>query len=71
MVRRMIASHRNVPHDLGVIGVDNSRVGGLSEPTLTSVNIDVSFSAHEIVNALLHGTDRLPSDPMSAVRASI
>ena len=62
---------RDVPGDVGVIGVDNTIASGVSEPTLTTVDIDVRFSTHEIVRALLHGPEILPTDAFNAVRSLV
>ena len=60
---------RDVPDDIGIIGVDNTIASGVSEPTLTTVNLDVKLSAHEIVRALLEGRQVLPADAFSTVRS--
>lgn len=60
---------RAVPREIGIIGVDNTIAGSVSEPSLTSIDIDVRFSAHEIVRALLEGADVLTGDPTSTVRS--
>ena len=62
---------RVVPVDIGVIGVDNTIASGVSEPSLTTVDIDVGFSAHTIVRALLEGPEGGPSDAFSTVRSLI
>lgn len=62
---------RRVPSEIGVVGVDNTLASGVSEPSLTTVDIDVSFSAHEIVQALLHGPESLPLDAFESVRSLV
>lgn len=59
---------RRVPQDVGVIGVDNTIASGVCEPTLSTINIDVSASAHEIVRALLFGSDIMSPNALEAVR---
>jgi DNA-binding LacI/PurR family transcriptional regulator len=66
-----IATGRRVPAEFGVIGVDNSLAARVMIPSLTTVDLDVEYSAHEIVHALLHGTQTLPVDPIAAVRRQI
>jgi DNA-binding LacI/PurR family transcriptional regulator len=62
---------RDVPGDIGVIGVDNTVASGVSEPTLTTIDIDVRYSAHEIVHALLEDPESLPADAFDAVRSFV
>ena len=62
---------RNVPDEIGVIGVDNTLASGVSEPPLTTVNMDVRFSAHEIVRAVLHGPQVMPADAFESVRSLV
>ena len=62
---------RQVPDELGVIGVDNSLAAQVMVPSLTTVDLDVEYSAHEIVHAILHGTETLPTDAIGAVRPQI
>ena len=54
---------RDVPGDIGIIAVDNTIESGMSQPTLTTVNLDVSFSAHEIVRLLREGHQFSPRRP--------
>ncbi len=61
---------RAVPEEIGVIGVDNTVVAGVSEPSITTIDIDVRFSAHEIVRAL-QGEGPLPTNALETVRSSI
>jgi DNA-binding LacI/PurR family transcriptional regulator len=60
---------RLVPEDIGVIGVDNSRTARLSEPTITTVDIEIEHSAHQVVQLLLHGAEELPTDALDALDA--
>jgi len=62
---------RSVPAEIGVIGVDNTIASGVSEPSLTTVDMDLHYSAHEIVRALLHGPDTMPTNPFDAVRSFV
>lgn len=62
---------RNVPAEIGVIGVDNTIASGVSEPSLTTVDIDVRFSAHEIVRALLQGPEAMPADAFESLRSLV
>ena len=62
---------RDVPGEVGVIGVDNTVASGVCEPSLTTVDIDVRFSAHEIVRALLQGPESMPADAFEAVRSLV
>ncbi|MBF4514175.1 LacI family DNA-binding transcriptional regulator [Plantibacter sp. VKM Ac-2885] len=65
------AAGREVPGDIGVIGVDNTVASGVSEPTLSTVDLDVRFSAHEIVRALLQGQPTAPDDALDALRSFV
>lgn len=58
---------RAVPDEIGVIGVDNSMIARIANPTLTTVDIDLTYSSHEIVKALLEGASALPADPLGEV----
>lgn len=71
LVTAAAATSRRVPDDLGVIGVDNSLAAQVMAPSLTTVDLDVEYSAHEIVHAILHGIESLPTDAISAVRPQI
>ncbi|WP_106400460.1 LacI family DNA-binding transcriptional regulator [Actinocorallia populi] len=62
---------KRVPEDIGVIGVDNSTVAHVSEPSLTTIDIDVEYSAHEIVKALLLGPQSMPEQPLDIVKKQI
>ncbi|WP_223694871.1 LacI family DNA-binding transcriptional regulator [Leifsonia poae] len=62
---------RPVPDDIGVIGVDNSTVAMIATPSITTVDLDLTFSGHEIVRALLDGPDALPTEPFEIVRRQI
>lgn len=66
-----IFAGREVPGDIGIIGVDNTTASGVSEPTLTTIDIDVRFSAHEIVRALLEGPQMAPADAFDTVRSLV
>ena len=59
---------RRVPEELGIVGVDNSPIAMLATPAITTIDIDVSYSGHEIVRALLEGAEVLTSDPLGEVR---
>ncbi|QHC57829.1 LacI family DNA-binding transcriptional regulator [Rathayibacter sp. VKM Ac-2760] len=56
---------RSVPIDLGVIGVDNSSIAQSMTPTITTVDYDIVFSGHAIVEALLRGSEDAGSDAES------
>lgn len=62
---------RRVPEDLGVIGVDNTTVAMIATPSITTIDMDVAFSGHEIVRMLLDGTSDMPADPLAAVRRQL
>ncbi|WP_165971296.1 LacI family DNA-binding transcriptional regulator [Microbacterium oleivorans] len=62
---------RRVPGEIGIIGVDNTTASGLSEPSLTTIDLDVRFSAHEIVRTLLSGEGMLPVDAFDAIRSLV
>lgn len=64
-------ARRDVPRDIGIIGVDNTSVSGVTEPSLTTIDFDVRFSAHEIVRALLHGPTAMPTDAFESVRSLV
>lgn len=66
-----MAAGRSVPTEFGVIGVDNSLAAQVLVPSLTTVDLDVAYSAHEIVHAILHGVETLPKDAIGAVRRQI
>lgn len=55
VVGAAIRAGRPVPTEVGVIGVDNADFGSVSAPTLTTIKLDLAFSAHEIVRALVAG----------------
>lgn len=44
----------SVPSEVGIIGVDNTPIAQLSIPTLTTVDFDLVYSAHEIVRTVLN-----------------
>lgn len=67
----MAAAHRanrRMPDDIGLVGVDNTLAAGTSSPTLTTIDIDVRSSAHEIVQALLHGPGSVDADALARAR---
>ncbi|WP_433676931.1 LacI family DNA-binding transcriptional regulator [Microbacterium gorillae] len=66
-----IRAGRNVPGDIGVIGVDNTIASGVTEPSLTTIDIDVRFSAHEIVRALLDGPEVFTLDELDTMKSSV
>ncbi|MBF4617485.1 LacI family DNA-binding transcriptional regulator [Clavibacter sp. VKM Ac-2873] len=53
---------RSIPADLGVIGVDNSSLAQSMTPTITTVDYDIAFSGHAIVEALLRNSPDPGSD---------
>lgn len=68
IVGAALSAGRAVPHDLGVIGADNSAFAGVSTPTISSVAMDLEYSGHEIVRALLVGPEALPENPLREVQ---
>lgn len=62
------ASGRKVPAEVGVIGVDNTVVAMIAYPSITTIDMDLSFSGHEIVQALLDDSQELPADALGIVR---
>ena len=62
---------RRVPEDVGVIGVDNTTVAMISTPSITTVDMDVSFSGHEVVKYLLDGESTMPADPLADIRRQL
>lgn len=66
-----MSAGRRVPEDLGVIGVDDSLAGRVLTPSLTTVDLDVEYSAHEIVRAVLHGTQTSAREAFGAFRRQI
>jgi DNA-binding LacI/PurR family transcriptional regulator len=60
-------ANRDVPESLGIVGVDDSTIARIAVPTLTTVTLDVEFSAHEIVRGLLEGPEMMPTDPLPEV----
>jgi DNA-binding LacI/PurR family transcriptional regulator len=71
VVGAALRASRSVPQDVGVIGVDNSPVANVSTPTLTTINLDLNFSGHEIVKAVLGGTDLQLPNPLDDIRKSL
>lgn len=61
-------AHRDVPGDLGIIGVDNSTASRVSVPTITTVDIDVAFSAHPVVEALTGAAMTAPDEEFGGGR---
>lgn len=59
---------RAVPQEIGVIGVDNSLVAHVARPTISTVDIDLDYSARAIAQALLEGPQVMPSDPLGEVQ---
>jgi DNA-binding LacI/PurR family transcriptional regulator len=47
---------RSVPEDIGIIGIDNSHVARAATPSITTVDYDITFSGHGIVQLLLQTT---------------
>lgn len=63
---------RRVPEELGVVGVDNSTVAMIATPSITTVDIDLSYTAgHEIVRGLLEGPAVMPEDAFELVRRQL
>lgn len=44
---------RDVPEDVGIVGIDNSPVAHATTPTITTVDYDIKFSGREIVKMIL------------------
>lgn len=68
VVGAALSAGRAVPEDVGVIGADNSTFAGVSTPTLSTVAMDLEYSGHEIVRALLDGHEVLPKNPLREVQ---
>lgn len=43
---------RRVPHELGIIGTDNSQVARLTVPTLSTLDFDLEYSAEQLLQAI-------------------
>jgi DNA-binding LacI/PurR family transcriptional regulator len=50
-----LAQGKKIPEDIGIIGIDNTPIARASTPTITTVDYDMQFSAHEIVRVILEG----------------
>ena len=56
-----------MPRDLGIIGVDNSRIARITAPTLTSIDFDLEFSAASLVNQIVLGKSEIDSSDLVEV----
>lgn len=58
---------RDVPGDIGIIGIDNSPIARASTPTISTVDYDITFSAQSIVEMLLEDTREIPAGGVQEV----
>lgn len=68
------ASHllgRSIPTDLGIIGVDNSRLAHVSVPTLTTVDFDLEYSAARMLDLIARGGERVDTEDLVEVENRI
>lgn len=52
---------RDVPGEVGIIGIDNSPIARASTPPITTVDYDIAFSAQGIIELLLQNARELPT----------
>lgn len=58
---------REVPEDIGIIGIDNSPIARASTPSITTVDYDIAFSARGIIELLLQNAREVPASGLQQV----
>lgn len=62
---------RDVPGELGIIGVDNSLVAHIATPTITTVDFDLELSARHMLRAIVDSEPDLQESAAAEVEASL
>jgi DNA-binding LacI/PurR family transcriptional regulator len=63
----VIHEWRDVPGEVGIIGVDNTPIARASTPSITTVDYDIAFSAQSIIDMLLQGVEEIPASGVQQV----
>lgn len=63
----VIHEGRDIPGEVGIIGIDNSPIARASTPSITTVDYDIAFSAQRIIEMLLQGTPDIAASGVQQV----